>query len=367
MNKKEDTSRREFLRGQIFSSPAGEHDTAGESESNEVAQGNPSIQAEYLQHFAKRAMACDFEVFFNLNQYDQAAEATLAAFQLIDQLEDQLSYYRKGSEISRINGSTGELIEISAEVREILQQAEILYRETDGAFDITSTPLSNTWGFHRRQAALPTQDDIDSALQFVGASQLKLSPGGVRLCQRGIEINLNSIGKGYTLERAADLISGFHAFDFIIHGGQSSVVARGSELVNEPKVTAQELTGWKVGLSHPFVPNQRLAEITLKNKSLGTSGTARQGFYHQGKRYGHVIDPRTGWPTDHFLSTTVICNSAARSDALATAFFVMSLEEVETYCDSHTDVAAIVVVPKSNSGAVNIETFNAGEGLIRFE
>ena len=112
--------------------------------------------------------------------------------------------------------------------------------------------------------------------------------------------------------------------DFAIHGGQSSVLCGGDYLTNDGDSGA----GWPIGLSHPVLPEVRLAHFNLRGRALGTSGSGRQGFFHQGKRYGHIIDPRTGWPTDHFLSTTVISPSAALSDALATAFFVMDIEEL---------------------------------------
>jgi thiamine biosynthesis lipoprotein len=94
---------------------------------------------------------------------------------------------------------------------------------------------------------------------------------------------------------------------------------------------------------------------------LGTSGTGRQGFFHQGKRYGHIIDPRTGWPTNHVLSSTVISPSAALSDALATAFFVMELSEVETYCNAHPEISALLVVPSKAKGKIDLEWFNLSD------
>lgn len=310
-------------------------------------------------------MACDFEVFFNLNQYDAATEATLTAFQRIDELEAQLSFYQPESEISSLNRSQGRTLSVSEELRQILTQSEALHQETQGAFDITSTPLSQVWGFRQRNATIPTQQQIDDALETVDASKIKIDESGVRLACDSLQINLNSIGKGYALDQAADLIRGFRIDDFVIHGGQSSVVARGNESKSNSHLNLDEDIGWTVGLSHPYVPNQRLLEISLKNESLSTSGTARQGFFHQGRRYGHILDPRTGWPTDHFLSTTVISPSAATSDALATAFFVMSLDEVTSYCDKHLDVGAILLIRESNSGKVSVETFNIDEASIK--
>ena len=360
-----------------------------QSQAGEPSLQSPSLeQTSYLQHFSKRAMACDFEVFFNLNQHEQSGNATANAFELIDRLESQLSIYREDSEVSRMNREAGEgPFLVSPVVQELLQRSLELYRSTKGAFDITSTPLSEAWGFTQRAPKRPAEEELAAALQSVGSEQISLSNGEVQFGLPGLSVNFNSIGKGYAVDRAVETLLEEWVYDFVIHGGQSSVAARGSSSVkadHDLTLTKSQLedsnvqtdeaktvegsqeeeapevleSGWTVGLSHPFVPNRRLAEITLRDQSLSTSGTARQGFFHKGRRYGHVIDPRTGWPTDHFLSATVICDSTAMSDALATAFFVMSLEEVEAFCDRHSEVAAILIVPKSKSGGVTIETFN---------
>ena len=92
--------------------------------------------------------------------------------------------------------------------------------------------------------------------------------------------------------------------------------------------------------------------------ALGTSGTGRQGFYYRGRRYGHIIDPRNGHPSDHCLSSTVIAESAADCDALATAFFVMKPEEVARFCEQHSQFKAVLVLPGKASGEISVETFN---------
>lgn len=326
-----------------------------------------SASTRYLQHFSKRAMACDFEVFFNLNESDQAADAAMSAFELIDHLESQLSIYQDESEITQLNAEASHGFIAQSNLIELLQTSKTLHLETNGAFDITSTPLSKVWGFFRRNGAIPPQEKIDEALQCVDASAIQIDANENRVSfqKSNLEINLNSIGKGYALDEAASEIFAFGAVNFVIHGGQSSVVARGESTFEADELesvsdggSGSESNGWNVGLSHPFTPDHRLGQITLRDQALGTSGTARQGFFHQGRRFGHVIDPRTGWPTDHFLSTSVITSSAATADALATAFFVMSIDEVQAYCDQNPEVAAIVLIPRSNSSLVTIETFN---------
>ena len=193
-------------------------------------------------------------------------------------------------------------------------------------------------------------------MESVGCERIKLDSSKltVEFADPKLSINLGGIGKGHALDRVVELLESNDIRDFIFHGGQSSVTARGSQNVDESK------PGWSVGLSHPLTPDYRLAEITLRNESLGTSGTGRQGFFVDGRRYGHIIDPRTGRPTDHFLSTTVISPSAALSDALATAFFVMSLTEVELFCRNNEHIKAICVAA-GKAGQTDLEWFNLSD------
>ena len=372
--------------------------SADEKLAKPIHQSQSLTRANYLQHFSRRAMACDFELFFNLNQYDQSGNAAGAAFELIDRLESQLSVYREDSEVSLMNRTAGESpFTPSPVVRDLLTRSIELHKTTDGAFDVTSTPLSDVWGFSRREPKVPTEEEIIAALRLVTTDHISFVDDEVRFDVAGLSVNFNSIGKGYAVDRAAETIQAKWVDDFVIHGGQSSVAARGSEWTADDSTSPEQSArpvpadseeakaepgsdstesvegslddnpGWKVGLSHPFVPGHRLAEFTLHNQSLSTSGTARQGFFHKGRRYGHLLDPRTGWPTDHFLSATAICDSTALSDALATAFFVMSLNEVEVFCDRHPEAAAVLVVPKSKSGGVTIETFNLPAGMMSLE
>ena len=399
MSKKKATSRRDFLQGRVSIDAGPATKSTDEKLAKPVHQSQSLTRANYLQHFSKRAMACEFELFFNLNQYDQSGNAAGAAFEVIDRLESQLSVYREDSEVSLMNQTASEApFTPSPAVRDLLSRSFELHKATAGAFDVTSTPLSDAWGFSRREAKVPSEEEIVAALRLVNTDHISFVDGEIRFGVAGLSVNFNSIGKGYAVDRAAETIQAQWVNDFVIHGGQSSVAARGSEWTVDNSTSSEQSAsptavdtenveakierksdsepaesslddkpGWKIGLSHPFVSNHRLAEFTLRDQSLSTSGTARQGFFHKGRRYGHVLDPRTGWPTDHFLSVTVICDSTALSDALATAFFVMSLNEVEMFCDQQPEVAAVLVVPKSKSGGVTIETFNLPAGMMRLE
>ena len=366
MNTERPSSRRDFLRGKA---------SVG-SVANETQPDTPKPTG-YLEQYTKEAMACRFEILLNRRQFQKGPQAVADGFELLDLLEDQLTVYRDHSEVSQLNRSAQtKKTPVETRLFHLLKQSKELYESTAGAFDITSGPLTKLWGFDNRSGAVPDADMIEQTLSQVGSDKLALDLESetVSFSNPELQINLGGIGKGYAIDRMAQLFNEREINDFIVHGGQSSVLARGnqddftggktnrsSETPTDLPEDQQDDVGWIVGLSHPTVPEFRLAEFKLRNQALGTSGTGRQGFYHQGKRYGHIIDPRTGWPTNHVLSSTVVSPSAALSDALATAFFVMELSQVDTYCKAHPEVSALLVVPGKTKGQIQLEWFNLRE------
>jgi thiamine biosynthesis lipoprotein len=363
MAEERQTSRRDLLRGKK---------TVGLPSDLERPTSS-AIQSGYLAEYSKPAMACQFQVLLNMKQYSQGPQAVTDGFELLDLLEDQLTVYRDHSEVSQLNRSASiGPTPVETRLFHLLRLANRICDETSGAFDITASPLTKLWGFDQRSGVMPDHADIAQVLQRVGSSNLRLDGDRetVQFLNPETRISLGGIGKGHAIDRMAEMFRQRDVNDFIIHGGQSSVLAHGSQddfsgnahpnpSANPSSAsTTNSPDGWKVGLSHPTVPNFRLAEFTLRNQALGTSGTGRQGFFHQGKRYGHIINPRTGWPTDHVHSSTVISSSAALSDALATAFFVMQLDEVEAYCNDHPNISALLVVPGKSKGQIDLEWFN---------
>ena len=372
-----DSNRRDFLSGKSALDAARAKLAAAQAESDEALLGpsEPGLvgrQASYVEQYSKNAMACEFELMFNMHQYPQAGAAVMSGFQLIDDLEDQMTIYRAHSEVSRLNHNASQgWVTVETGLYGLLKQSSQINADTKQAFDITAGPLSEVWGFDQRSGSLPDESLIAAGLEKVGMENVEFDDEkcAIRFRKKGVSVNLNGIGKGHALDRVAEQFESVRIGDFIIHGGQSSVLARGGSAggaasadSSDQQNSSQEI-GWEVGVSHPTLPGVRLGEFNLKNRALGTSGTARQGFFHKGKRYGHIIDPRTGWPTHHLLSTTVVSQSAALSDALATAFFVMPISEVQNYCDSHKAVSAILVEsnPKVKS-KVDLHCFNVADG-----
>src|SRR5690606_17153514 len=151
--------------------------------------------------------------------------------------------------------------------------------------------LSRIWGFHKREGRLPSQDEIDAALAAVGFNHLQLEPTHqtIRFNRLGVEINFNSIGKGYALDRVAELMSERGVDVYLAHGGRSNVLTRGGD-------RRGDTLGWTVAVPHPLELERSVGEIVLRNRALGTSGAGTQFFEIDGRRFGHLIDPRTGWP-----------------------------------------------------------------------
>src|SRR5262249_22084603 len=156
--------------------------------------------------------------------------------------------------------------------------------------DITSGPLSEAWGFSRREGRVPSEAQIAEARKRVGMQHLVLDHdhNTIAFQRPGVCINLNSMGKGYALDRMEEHLTAQGVDDYLLHGGKSSVLARG----NQPGSKDQ---GWRIGVRHPLRPAERLAELVLRDKALSTSGAGTQFFIRAGKRYGHILDPRTGF------------------------------------------------------------------------
>lgn len=304
-------------------------------------------------------MACEFELLLNEGQYPGGPDAALEALDLVGELEAQLSVYRETSEVSQLNRSAAQgPVIVERRLFDLLRRGLELWRATDGAFDLTSGPLSKVWGFYRRQGRMPDETDLAKARNRVGSQHLALddSQTTVQFLRPGMEINLGAIGKGYALDRCVEALHSAGIADFILHGGTSSVVARGSR---DGRPT--EHPGWVVALRHPLRPERRLAEFLLRDRALGTSGSGNQFFFHQGRRLAHVIDPRTGWPAEQVLSATVLAPTAADADALSTAFFVGGPDIVDRYCSAHPEVSAVLVLPQATAGGSDVVAWNLAD------
>jgi FAD:protein FMN transferase len=345
-------SRRDFLSGKSAVDALGDA-LAGPAPELPPPAGLNQQPGSHLLSVSREAMACLFEIVFDAAQYRDRTDVAVDALDVVERLEAQLTVYRDTSEVMALNRQASEApVVVEEHLFGLLQRAVDLSRQTGGAFDITAGRLSQVWGFYRRQGRMPSAREVAEALESVGWQSLQLDAAirTVRFQKRGVELNLGAIGKGYSLDRTGEALAAGGIDNFLIHGGNSSVLARGT------KVDAQQ--GWSVGLRHPLKPGDRLAEFWLANQALGTSGSGTQFFHHQGKRYGHIIDPRSGWPADQVLSATVIAPTAEQADALSTALYVMGLDAARAFCERHPELSALLVTPASAAAGIELHALN---------
>lgn len=296
---------------------------------------HPAAPAAYWLHVSRAAMACKFEV--TLPHTAQAGvRVASAALDEVARLEQQLTVFRADSEVSFLNQHAArEAVAVEAALFELLRLCQQLSRATAGAFDITAGPLSRCWGFLRRQGRVPTAEEIAQAQLCVGSEKLLLDAEAktMRFTQPGVEINLGSIGKGYALDRVAEQMRG-EVRTALLSAGASSMRALGR---------GERGQGWTVGIRDPRQLERRVAVLRLRDAALATSGSEEQFFEHEGQRYGHLLDPRTGWPAEGVAGVTVVASSAALADALATAFYVGGRALAERYCTAHPDTLAVLL------------------------
>ncbi|GAB5406050.1 MAG: FAD:protein FMN transferase [Aureliella sp.] len=329
---------------------------AAPSEPSEPVNAQANIAADVpLLSASRAAMACEFEVLLNRGQHPGSVDRAVEALDEVQRLEGLLSIYRQQSDLSTVNRfAHRNPVPVQPDTMRMLQIGEAIGKLTGGAFDLTAGKLSSLWGFSRRAGKMPDADEIQKSLECVGLQMVDLLPteGQVRMQREGIELNPGGIGKGYALDRAAEHLRNHGVGDFMIHGGQSSIVAFGD------RQHSAVCGGWKVAVRHPLRPEITVGTLRLRDQALGTSGSGKQFFHFRGRRYSHIIDPRTGYPADGLLSATVVVPSGTVADALATALFVMGPEAALEFCRKTPWLGAILLKNQIGSQKLQIEVVN---------
>jgi thiamine biosynthesis lipoprotein len=239
------------------------------------------------------------------------------AFEEVRRLDDLLSNYKPRSEWSQVNREAAAgPVRVSPELFALLEACLRYSESSDGAFDITVGPLVRTWGFFRGSGRLPHRAEIRTALARVGYKNVILDRDNltVRFTRSGVEIDPGGIGKGYTVDRLAEILRERGVTSALISAGGSSMYGIGAP-PNEK--------GWPVKIRHPKDPDQTAGEALLKDSSMATSGTSEKFFISGGRLYSHIFDPRTGYPAAGMLSVSVLAQRAIDSEAWTKPMFIL--------------------------------------------
>jgi thiamine biosynthesis lipoprotein len=243
--------------------------------------------------------------------------AVAMAFDEMRRLEDLLSNYRPESEWSRMNRTAAERpFKVSKELFDLLARCMQYSSASDGAFDITVGPLMKVWGFYKGSGRFPHRAEIRGAMAHVGYKKVELDPQNltVHFQNDGMSLDPGGIGKGYAVDRMADILRS--------NGVQSALITAGSSSIYAIGAPPSDARGWHVAIRHPKDARKTVQDVYLRDESMSTSGSYEKFFWANGRIYSHIMDPRTGYPAEGMLSASVIAPRTIDSEAWTKPYFI---------------------------------------------
>lgn len=250
-------------------------------------------------------------------------EASKETFRIFDEINNTLSTYKEDSEISRLNREAfDKKFKCSPYLWENLLAAKEAYEFSDGAFDVTIRPLIQLWNFNNKRETLPSDEEIKTALSKIGFEKIEFFPEekAVRFKQEGLQVDLGGIAKGYAVDLAVMRLKELGITKAIIDLG-GNMYCFGE--------TPKGIKSYKIAIKNPVEKQKSLFTVDLKSQAIATSGNYERFVMIDGKRYPHIVDPRTGWPVDKVDSVTVVSPSALWADILSTTIFVQDSDFIE--------------------------------------
>lgn len=277
---------------------------------------------------------------------DCAEGALAAAEQAVRDVESLMSVHLDGSELARFNAAAaGAPFPLTADTLAVLAQARRLAGATDGAFDVTCRPLVKLWSAARKSGRLPAEEQIAAAMRPVGMQHLQIDPHGVTKLVEGVELDFGGIAKGYAVDRSLLTLKAA--------GVVGGLVEIGGDL--RCFGATEQRRKWVVGIRHPFDRRRQCGYLALSDAAVATSGDYERFYEIDGRRYSHIVDPRSGLPVEHIPSVTVVslgqgarAASCAEADAWATALSVLAGvlkpgDALETYLHDRDGLEAMIV------------------------
>lgn len=306
----------------------------------------------------REAMWTDFEVLYGSYEKGEMRKVGTACLNEISRWDKLLNIWRGEGELMRLNRAAAQApVEVSQELFDFLSEAYRLYEETDGAFDISSTPLVRCWGFFQGTPRVPSESEIEEALSNVGMRYVELDETKRTVYYRkpGVELTSASMAKGFALDRALRIAHSRGLENVLLNGGFSSVLASGAPVWKDH---------WQIDIVNPLDEKNPLAHLRLFNQGYSSSGSAARNIRHEGRLYSHLIDARTGWPARTMLNVNVVAPTASRAEALSTAFFVMGVEKTIDYCENHPEIGALILPMPNEEGKTRVISTGLGQSQL---
>jgi thiamine biosynthesis lipoprotein len=272
---------------------------------------------------------------------DSASVADLAydALTVLHRVDSLMSNWTNTSEVARINreAAANEIV-VQPEVADVIAFGQQVAQESGGTFDITVEPLVQLWGFIGGTPRVPSQSEITEVLGSVGPDNIHFQPADrvLYFTREGVGIDLGGIAKGYGVDRVANVLRGAGVSDALIDLSGNMVAAGDAGPGRD---------GWVVGIRDPNGVYPYIARIRLNDEAVATSGDYEQFVAADNKRYGHILDPRTGWSASGLSSVTVVADRAMTADAWATALFVAGPKQARQIAGDHDELTVVLLEP----------------------
>ncbi len=291
--------------------------------------------------FSDTKFLMDTIVDIKIETKDKDAEFAIdAAFEIINEYEKVLSFYDQDSELWKFNNSITNSMPLDEDLLQVFFLSKQLYHDSDSLYDITIGVLSELWDFNKLH--IPSEDSIKTALENVGFEKLTLE--GVHLTKaEGVKVNLGSLAKGFIIDNVVEyLVSEEIKSGFVNAGGDMRIFGQKKPL--------------RIGIQHPRNSrNELIGVLNIKNKAVVTSGDYERFFELDGKRYHHILNPKTGYPAEGTVSVTVIAPTALFADAYSTVLFLMEPQKAIELID-RTDMLEAVIYYLEDSEIKKLES-----------
>ena len=281
-----------------------------------------SVFDGYAQEIIQRKfekMGSSFELTLVHDDPDEAERLIEESIAEIDRIEQLISSWDKDSQTSQINKMAGiKPQSISKELYDLIERANTIARLTDGAFDISYASVDNLWSFTGEEIHPPSPSLVEASVNKIGFEKIKVNAKqqSIFLPKKGMKIGFGAIGKGYAADRVKALLQ--------TQGVKAGIVNASGDM--SAWGTQPDGSAWQIALVNPMNKNKVFSWFSLHNTAVVTSGDYERYLLMEGKRYGHIINPKTGYPSQGVVSCTVFAPKAELADALATALFVMGEE-----------------------------------------
>lgn len=278
-------------------------------------------------------MGTTIELILTEDEYRH--ETVVRSFDALSEIDHLLSVHKSTSELSRVNCNPGQWHEVSPHFSRVASAAGWIGEMTGGAFDVTVLPVMRHWGFY--DAGSPGQDtsqsrrSLRSILERVDFRQLQVKGREARIASSGYSADFGGIAKGYGVDRAVRVLRDHRIRCGLVSAG-GDIFALGRPAPNRP---------WRVGIRSPHRPGALCATVELEDEAVATAGGYENYRIRQGRRIVHILNPRLGVSSDHVLSATIVASDAMTADALATATYVMGVEDARRLLDDMPNVEGI--------------------------